>query len=121
AAIPQYSYPDMVTQTIHVGDCELLGRWMDLRVLDGDERWKDWTNRTRLIGLNATDAVSHDAAPLQAYLDFGADECQAAWRGLSPLALNPHYGTAPGITPQEQASVHWTHWEDLVNIYGRAA
>lgn len=24
AAIPQYSYPDMVTQTIHVGDCELL-------------------------------------------------------------------------------------------------
>src|SRR5690606_10358293 len=74
AAIPQYSYPDMVTQTIHVGDCELLGRWMDLRVLDGDERWKDWTNRTRLIGLNATDAVSHDAAPLQTYLDVGADE-----------------------------------------------
>ena len=24
AGIPQYSYPDMVTQTIHVGDCELL-------------------------------------------------------------------------------------------------
>ena len=24
AAIPQYSYSDMVTQTIHVGDCELL-------------------------------------------------------------------------------------------------
>ena len=33
AAIPQYSYPDMVTQTIHVGDCELLERWADLRVL----------------------------------------------------------------------------------------
>ncbi|HEX7311283.1 MAG TPA: DUF6351 family protein, partial [Gaiellaceae bacterium] len=30
-AIPQYSYPDMVTQTIHVGDCELLERWMDLK------------------------------------------------------------------------------------------
>ena len=29
AAIPQYSYPDMVTQTIHVGDCELLERWAD--------------------------------------------------------------------------------------------
>jgi Tannase-like family of unknown function (DUF6351) len=24
AAIPQYSYSDMITQTIHVGDCELL-------------------------------------------------------------------------------------------------
>ena len=33
AAIPQYSYPDMVTQTIHVGDCELLEHYMD--VTDG--------------------------------------------------------------------------------------
>ena len=33
AAIPQYSYPDMVTQTIHVGDCELLERWADSKVL----------------------------------------------------------------------------------------
>ena len=30
AAIPQYSYPDMVTQTIHVGDCELLENYMDV-------------------------------------------------------------------------------------------
>ena len=29
AGIPQYSYPDMVTQTIHVGDCELLENFMD--------------------------------------------------------------------------------------------
>lgn len=120
AAIPQYSYPDMVTQTIHIGDCELLGRWMDLRVIGGDGRWKDWQNRTRLIGLNATDAVPNPTALAQPYLDFGADECQMSWRGLSPLALNPHFGTVSGITPQEQADVHWTHWEDLVNIYGRA-
>ena len=31
AGIPQYSYPDMITQTIHIGDCELLERWMDVR------------------------------------------------------------------------------------------
>ncbi len=30
AAIPQYSYPDMVTQTIHVGDCELLEHYFDV-------------------------------------------------------------------------------------------
>ncbi len=30
--MPQYSYPDMVTQTIHVGDCELLERWLDTKV-----------------------------------------------------------------------------------------
>ena len=33
AAIPQYSYPDMVTQTIHVGDCELLERWADTKAI----------------------------------------------------------------------------------------
>ena len=32
AGVPQYSYPDMVTQTIHVGDCELLERWLDSKV-----------------------------------------------------------------------------------------
>jgi Tannase-like family of unknown function (DUF6351) len=30
AGIPQYSYPDMVTQTIHIGDCELLEHYMDV-------------------------------------------------------------------------------------------
>ena len=30
AAIPQYSYSDMVTQTIHVGDCELLEHYFDV-------------------------------------------------------------------------------------------
>ena len=29
AAIPQYSYSDMITQTIHVGDCELLEHYFD--------------------------------------------------------------------------------------------
>jgi Tannase-like family of unknown function (DUF6351) len=36
-----------------------------------------------------------------------------------PLALNPLFGTAPGVTPEQQAAVEWTHWADLVNIYGR--
>src|SRR5690606_10229082 len=29
AGVPQYSSPDMVTQTIHLGDCELLEYYMD--------------------------------------------------------------------------------------------
>ena len=50
AAIPQYSYPDMVTQTIHVGDCELLEHYMD--VTDGaNPKWATWPNRTWLEGL----------------------------------------------------------------------
>ena len=49
----------------------------------------------------------------------GSSECIKGWRGLSPLALNPHFGTAPGITPEQQAQVEWTHWNDVVNVYGR--
>ncbi len=52
AGIPQYSYPDMVTQTIHVGDCELLERYMDSD--DGSNpKWQNWDNREWLEGLNA--------------------------------------------------------------------
>ena len=43
--VPQYSYSDMVTQTIHVGDCELLERWADSKVL---------ANRSRCGGPGST-------------------------------------------------------------------
>jgi hypothetical protein len=120
-AIPQYSYPDMVTQTIHVGDCELLERWMDEKVLaDPASRWRQWTNRTLLEGLATSDTVGNEYQPLTPWLAApGSSECVNGWRGLSPLALNPKYGTAPGITPEQQAAVEWTHWNDAVNVYGR--
>ena len=52
AAIPQYSYPDMVTQTIHVGDCELLEHYMDVTDARQPEV-ANWDDREWLIGLNA--------------------------------------------------------------------
>ena len=39
AAIPQYSYSDMVTQTIHVGDCELLEHYFDVTDRD-NPNWR---------------------------------------------------------------------------------
>jgi hypothetical protein len=120
AAIPQYSYPDMVTQTIHVGDCELLEYYMD--VTDGDNpKWRDWENRTALIGMNASATVPNPyrgGAP-------GSTECVNGWRGLTPLALNPTW-SGPSVDPLWQHmdppgvvdTVHWTHWDDLRNIYG---
>ena len=39
AGIPQYSYPDMVTQTIHVGDCELLEHYFDVTDRD-NPKWQ---------------------------------------------------------------------------------
>ena len=120
-AIPQYSYPDMVTQTIHVGDCELLERWMDLQVrADPTSKWRIWTNRTLLEGLASSNTVPNPYQPLTPWLAApGSTECIKGWRGLSPLALNPKFGTAPGITPEQQARVEWTHWNDVVNVYGR--
>lgn len=116
AAIPQYAYPDMVTQTIHIGDCELLERYMDAEAArDPGSKWAVWSNRSWLEGLNASDTLAN---PYRGGLP-GLTECVNGWRGLTPLILNPHFGTAPGITPEQQAAVHWTHYEDLVSIYGR--
>ena len=78
AAIPQYSYPDMVTQTIHVGDCELLERYMDAEVaLNPDSKWATWSNRQWVQGLNASDSVSN---PYNGNRP-GSTECIMGWRG----------------------------------------
>jgi hypothetical protein len=119
AAIPQYSYPDMVTQTIHVGDCELLEYYMDLAsLIDPASVWATWSNRSWLIGLNADDYLGNPYTQ-----SAGTDECVDAWRGLSPLALNPRYGYENGIETinpiSDVLAIQWTHWEDAVNIYGR--
>ncbi len=124
-AIPQRSYPDMVTQTIHIGDCELLEHYMD--VTDGDNpKWWTTENRSWLVGLNATDFVPDPFAGIKQQLGFGtapgATECIPAWRGLSPLTLNPHFGSvreAGRWEPQDEiAAIEWTHPDDLRNIYG---
>jgi hypothetical protein len=117
AAIPQYSYSDMVTQTIHIGDCELLEHYMD--VTDGaNPKWAVWPNRTWIEGLNASATIPN---PYRGNAP-GSTECVRGWRGLTPLALNPHFGTAgAGSEFYDQAvmaAVKWTHWDDLRNVYG---
>jgi Tannase-like family of unknown function (DUF6351) len=117
AAIPQYSYPDMVTQTIHIGDCELLEHYMD--VTDAaNAKWATWPNRTWIEGLNASATwpnLYRGGAP-------GSSECVNGWRGLTPLALNPNFGSAGAgsefYDPAVMAAVKWTHWDDLRNVYG---
>jgi hypothetical protein len=116
AAIPQYSYPDMVSQAVHVGDCELLEFVMD--VVDGaNPRWQTWTNRSLFEGLNASNTLMN---PYTGAL--GLTECIEGWRGLSPLALNPNYGSASNqqlFEPQSAiAATEWSHFGDIVNIVG---
>ena len=110
----------MVTQTIHVGDCELLERWADAKVLaDPLSAWRTWVNRTAIEGMNASAIIPNPYAAVMPYMPTpGSTECINGWRGLSPLALNPHFGTAPGYNPAVHGPVEWTHWADLVTIYG---
>jgi Tannase-like family of unknown function (DUF6351) len=117
AAIPQYSYSDMVTQTIHIADCELLEHYMD--ITDGaNTKWATWPNRTWIEGLNASATWPN---PYRGNAP-GSTECVAGWRGLSPLVLNPHFGSAGAgsefYDPAVLAAVKWTHWDDLRNVYG---
>ena len=118
--VPQYSYSDMVTQTIHVGDCELLERWLDSKVLANPlSMWRTWVNRTLIEGLSSSATFPNPYAAVMPYMPTpGSTECINGWRGLSPLALNPNFGTAPGYNPAVFGPVEWTHWGDLVNIYG---
>jgi hypothetical protein len=125
AGVPQYAYPDMVTQTIHVGDCELLEHYMD--VTDRNNAlWQTTSNRSLLVGLNSTDAYADPLAGAKTMLGYatapGMTECIPAWRGLTPLVMNPLFGQVsnqsqmqpPGVMDQ----VDWTHYDDLRNIYG---
>lgn len=126
--LPVQSYPDMVTQTIHVGDCELLEHYMD--VTDrANPRWRVTKNRSLLVGMNAEEGfarVNDALAPLKTALGYssapGTTECVPAWRGLTPLAMNPLYGQAPNqqlYEPQADiAAIRWTHYDDLRNVYG---
>lgn len=125
AALPVQSYPDMVTQTIHVGDCELLENYMDVTDRN-NPKWRTTKNRTWLVGMNAEDSVADPLAAAKTALGYstapGSTECVKAWRGLSPLAMNPWYGQATNqalFEPQSDiASIRWTHYDDLRNIYG---
>lgn len=128
AALPVQSYPDMVTQTIHVGDCELLEHYMDATDR-ANPKWRVTKNRTWLVGMNAEEGfarVNDALAPLKTALGYstapGTTECVPAWRGLTPLAMNPWYGQAPNqqlYEPQSAiAAIRWTHYDDLRNVYG---
>ncbi|MDM0084874.1 DUF6351 family protein [Variovorax sp. J31P179] len=131
ALLPVQSFPDMVSQVTHVGDCELLEYYMD--VIDRNNvRWSDVKNRTLLVGMNGEPSVADPMAPYKQALGLagpsmttGSTECVKGWRGLFPLVMNPWYGQAPNAVfyvPQGDIAPintnQWTHFGDARNIYG---
>lgn len=139
AAIPQYSYPDMSTQTIHIGDCELLEHYFEATDRDND-RWRDPALRQAVIGLNVTSPTNLSDGDLEQWnllytaydllgyqtMERGADgtptlsECRPGWIGATPLALNPTFHDTDDVDQLAQGvdDVEWTHADDLVNVYG---
>ncbi len=123
AGIPLYSYPDMVTQTIPIGDCNLLEQYFLEEVdLKGDASpWATWSNRRWIEGMNASDTVIN-----QIWGTPGSTECIEGWWFAEPLVLNPRV-TDPDLVDMmnlylfphsEISSIRWTHFNDLENIYG---
>ncbi len=130
-AIPVIAYPDMVTQGIHISDCELLERYMDTTEV-GVATWEQTENRSWLVGLNATfnpqEGIVNPFLPIQKLLGYnaakGVSECVAGWRGHAPRVANPTFGLdrVPDHERWEPQSdieaMRLTHFEDARNIYG---
>ena len=111
AAIPQYSYSDMITQTIHVGDCELLEHYFD-KTDRLNPKWKNVLNRRAIQGLNASVSPTISAGeaaqwngiysfytllglnrpepiPTSSSTPPPLTECRRAWFGLTPARAQP--------------------------------
>ena len=136
--IPQACYPDMHTQTIPVGDGMLLEHYFDVVAPgQGDYTFGGfdlsgwpfvmpaWTGsilpRTWIEGTSSSDTMPHPVYyPLTGHL--GSTEMVNGWLGLTPMCLNPLWHTVSGVDlwyPQEQVeNTKWTHFDDLVNIFG---
>lgn len=138
--VPQYSYPDMVTQTIHIADCELLEHFFERTDVD-NPRWRDIDERSKILGLNAEQRPFLSSGVRERFqslyeLYTGAGiptpagwtgpeaipltECRPGWYGLTPLAMNPTATNVQDIDKLAEgtADVHWTHWDDAREVYG---
>lgn len=123
AGIPMYSYPDMVTQAIYAGDCNLLEQYFleDVQAKGASSKWAVWSRRQWIEGLNASDIVTSSV-----FRTKGSSECIEGWFFAEPLVLNPRF-TDPWYLEaleryrypaDEVAAIRWTHFNDLQSIYG---
>ncbi len=126
--IAVYSYPDMVTQTTKVMDCELLEYYFD--VVDADnEKWQTWSQRSWIEGFNARDGLTNGYERMRALQAVsqgrlpvwsqGHTECTRSWRNLTPQINNPRYTYFASLfAPEVLRQVPWTYWDDLKRVYG---
>lgn len=125
AGIPVQSFPDMVTQSIPISDCPLLGQYFrDEVARDPKSPWATWSRQSLVQGMNASDTAKNPFTGRP-----GTTECINGWRFAMPSVLNPLFRdskfdkaiTYYGYAPAAFTKVKWTHWNDLEEIYGTDA
>ena len=127
AAIPLYSYPDMVTQVSYALDCELMEYYFD--VTSGDENWEYWQNRRLIEGSNAIQGFKNRYGNLQGIAGYmngdfslmpkGASECTNGWRGPAQHINNPYFFSSyHAISESTFKEIDWSHWGNLRHVYG---
>ena len=128
AGIATYAYPDMITQTTPIMDCELLEYYFD--VTDAkNEKWQTWSQRSWIEGLNARNDLPNMFERMQALQRLrrgrwpgwsrGHTECTRSWRNLTPQIANPRYTYFSSLfAPDIVRQVPWTYWDNLKRVYG---
>ena len=122
-----YSYPDMITQTIWVLDCDLLAYYFDVTAAD-QPRWSRQEERALIEGLSANSAMPNRFGTLDRWmrrlsgrkpLPPGSTECTRSWRGLTAMTNNPtFYHRILRFAPAVREGERFSHWHDLKWVYG---
>ncbi len=127
AAITQYSYPDMLTQSISIVDCDMLEHYFEVSDRH-NPTWRNMDVRRAVEGLNTTTAFTN---PIYRVLGLqrllrgewrwtqGATECVESWRGMAALVMNPRFSHNSVRYAEDVANTtHWSYWEDLKHVFG---
>ena len=123
-----YAYPDMITQTTFVFDCELLQYYFD-ELAQPKSRWADWSLRQAIEGMSSDGEGKNRFRKLFQVAKFfrgewpskpkGASTCTNGWRGLTPLVNNPHFLRNPEFFGEEvRKAVQWSYWADMRYVFG---
>ena len=126
--MPIYSYPDMVSQSIYILDCDLLHHYFNVKAQDNN-RWQDWEQRQKIEGMNGINDFEHPyefLLPLNQIfagawpsMPTGSSECVYSWFFSATFFYNPKQGfLKPYFSDEVKENTNWTYWQDLAQIYG---
>ena len=127
--IPQYSYPDMLSQTIYTLDCDLFNNYFTFRA-EGNSRWQQWDQRKLLEGMNSLQDFPQRIAFLQPVAQLmagmvpsfpqGNSECINGYFGLSTFIHNPRQGFLRHFYSEDVVEkTNWNYWEDMAWLFNR--